>query len=132
MMGDTIRAEIRKIRTTRSALGLLVGAASGAGTVAMIVLLAFVAYLLWPLRAHVRDLCADLAPGVRLINDLIGFADEDFEHFFRTLAETQLTPIQARPLDHARLQRSPTAVPPAQVVRHAPQRTQNPACRTPS
>jgi hypothetical protein len=51
-------------------------------------------------EAHIRDLCADLAPGVRLTNGLIGFADEDFEHFIRTEAEMQLAPIQARIADH--------------------------------
>ena len=39
---------------------------------------------------QIRDLCADLAPGVRLTNGAIGFADEDFEHFIRTEAEAQL------------------------------------------
>jgi hypothetical protein len=51
-------------------------------------------------EAHIRDLCADLAPGVRLTNGFIGFADEDFEHFVRTEAETQLGPIQMRIADH--------------------------------
>ena len=51
-------------------------------------------------EAHLRDLCADLAPGVRLSEGLIGFADEDFEHFIRTEAELQLGPIQTRIADH--------------------------------
>jgi hypothetical protein len=52
-------------------------------------------------EAHIRDLCADLAPGVRLImQQSIGFADEDFEHFVRTEAETQLDPIRTRIADH--------------------------------
>ena len=51
-------------------------------------------------EAHIRDLCADLAPGVRLTNRSIGFADEDFEHFIRTEAEAQLDPIQTRIADH--------------------------------
>ena len=49
---------------------------------------------------QLRDLCADLAPGVRLTNGSIGFADEDFEHFIRTEAEAQLGPIQRRIADH--------------------------------
>jgi hypothetical protein len=48
---------------------------------------------------HVRDLCADLAPGVRLTSGLIGFADEDFEHFMRTEAEEQIDSIRARIAD---------------------------------
>jgi hypothetical protein len=51
-------------------------------------------------EAHLRDLCADLAPGVRLTNESIGFTDEDFEHFVRAEAEAQLVPIQARIADH--------------------------------
>ncbi len=51
-------------------------------------------------RSHIRDLCADLAPGVRLASDLIGFADEDFELFIRTEAEPQLDSIRKRIADH--------------------------------
>ena len=51
-------------------------------------------------EAHIHDLCADLAPGVRLTNGSIGFADEDFEHFVRTEAEAQLGPTQTRIADH--------------------------------
>jgi energy-coupling factor transporter ATP-binding protein EcfA2 len=46
--------------------------------------------------ANLRDLCADLAPGVRLIADLVSFADEDFEHFVRTEAEPLLFSTQVR------------------------------------
>jgi hypothetical protein len=49
---------------------------------------------------HIRDLCADFAPGVRLTNGSIGFADEEFEHFVRTEAEARLRPIQSRIADH--------------------------------
>ena len=45
---------------------------------------------------YTRDLCADLAPGVRVTGGGVGFADEDFEHFVRTEAADQLAPIQAR------------------------------------
>ena len=51
-------------------------------------------------EAYIRDLCADFAPGVRLRNESIGFADEDFEHFVRTEAEPQLRLIQSRMADH--------------------------------
>ena len=51
-------------------------------------------------EAYIRDLCADFAPGVRLTNGSIGFADEDFEHFVRTEAEPQLRLIQSRMADH--------------------------------
>lgn len=43
---------------------------------------------------HVRDLCADLAPGVQLTNDTIAFADEDFEHFVRREGESHLVRIR--------------------------------------
>ena len=46
--------------------------------------------------ANLRDLCADLAPGVRLTNDLVSFADEDFEQFVRVEAEAQLVTTQIR------------------------------------
>lgn len=45
--------------------------------------------------AQLRDLCADLAPGVRLTDDSIGFADEDFEHFVQQEAESSLGPLRA-------------------------------------
>ncbi|MBM4296542.1 MAG: hypothetical protein FJ143_02255 [Deltaproteobacteria bacterium] len=47
-------------------------------------------------RAHIRDLCADLAPGVQLTNEFIGFSDEDFEHFVRVEAQAELASVQAR------------------------------------
>ena len=50
--------------------------------------------------AHLRDLCADLAPGVRLVNEAIGLADEDFEHFLRTEAEAMLGEVRAQIADH--------------------------------
>jgi hypothetical protein len=50
--------------------------------------------------AHLRDLCADLAPGVRLTNEAIGLADEDFEHFLRAEAEAQLSEVRARIADY--------------------------------
>ncbi|OSQ39091.1 hypothetical protein THS27_21550 [Thalassospira sp. MCCC 1A01428] len=35
-------------------------------------------------KAQLIDLCADLAPGIRLEENKVGFADEDFEDFVRT------------------------------------------------
>jgi hypothetical protein len=49
---------------------------------------------------HLRDLCSDLAPGVRLMSGSIGFADEDFEDFVRSEAAGQLGPIKTRIADH--------------------------------
>ncbi len=51
-------------------------------------------------EACIRDLCADISPGVRLANGLIGFADEDFEHFVRAEAEEQLVSIREKIADH--------------------------------
>jgi hypothetical protein len=47
-------------------------------------------------EAHLRDFCADLAPGIRLGDDLISFADEDFEHFIRNEAQEYLAELQLR------------------------------------
>jgi hypothetical protein len=43
--------------------------------------------------ANISDLCADLAPGVRLKDGFISFADEDFEHFLRLEAGEDLSVI---------------------------------------
>jgi hypothetical protein len=43
--------------------------------------------------ANISDLCADLAPGVRLKDGLISFADEDFEQFIRAEAGTDLSVV---------------------------------------
>jgi hypothetical protein len=51
-------------------------------------------------EAHIRDLCADLAPGVRLTEGSIGFADEDFEYFIRAEAKAALGPIRELVADH--------------------------------
>jgi hypothetical protein len=47
-------------------------------------------------EAEVADICVDLSPGIRFMDDGIGFADEDFEAFIRTLNEPQLPAVQAR------------------------------------
>lgn len=44
-------------------------------------------------EAHLRDICADLAPGIRIDNDLVSFADEDFEHFVREEGEPELAVV---------------------------------------
>ena len=40
-------------------------------------------------EARIRDLCNDLAPGVRFTDSAVGFADEDFEHFVRDAGQPQ-------------------------------------------
>ena len=49
---------------------------------------------------EVFDLCADLAPGIRLDARSIGFADEDFEHFVRVEAEPDLSVLKIRIAQH--------------------------------
>lgn len=51
-------------------------------------------------EAYIRDLCADLAPGIRLMTGSISFADEDFEHFICTEAEEKLDSIHERIAAH--------------------------------
>lgn len=51
-------------------------------------------------ESHICDLCADLAPGISLMNGTIGFADEDFEKFIRAEAKEQLSAIRNRIADH--------------------------------
>ncbi len=46
--------------------------------------------------ANIIDLCRDLAPGIRLKNDLISFADEDFEHYLRTEGKPQINLVSGR------------------------------------
>jgi hypothetical protein len=50
--------------------------------------------------ADITDLCLDLAPGIRLKNDLISFADEDFEHFLRAEGESQFNLMNSRIADY--------------------------------
>ncbi len=50
--------------------------------------------------AKIRDICNDLAPGIRLNGELISFADEDFERFIRAEAEDELSSIQNIIADH--------------------------------
>jgi hypothetical protein len=49
---------------------------------------------------HICDLCVDLAPGIRLMNGSISFADEDFEQFMREKAEDQLSSVRDRIATH--------------------------------
>lgn len=45
-------------------------------------------------EAELADICADLAPGIRLHEGTVGFADEDFEHFVRGEGARHLTEVQ--------------------------------------
>ncbi|MBS7812855.1 hypothetical protein [Roseococcus pinisoli] len=45
---------------------------------------------------HVRDVCRDLAPGVRVEGDAVALADEDFEAFVRARAERELAEVRDR------------------------------------
>ena len=45
---------------------------------------------------QLADICADLAPGIRLQDDAVGFADEDFEDFVRTEGEGVLASVRDR------------------------------------
>ena len=47
-------------------------------------------------QAQVRDMCLDLAPGIRLEDETAGFADEDFEAFVRERAEPELARVRDR------------------------------------
>ena len=50
--------------------------------------------------AHIRDLIADLSPGLILTNDLVSFADEDFEHFLGDAAASAIPEIRALAADY--------------------------------
>ena len=43
--------------------------------------------------AHARDLAVELAPGLVLNDDRVGFADEDFEHFVREAGEAAMSRV---------------------------------------
>lgn len=45
-------------------------------------------------EAQLADICADLAPGIRLRDGLVSFADEDFEQFVRIESGGELSPVQ--------------------------------------
>ncbi|GAP13240.1 hypothetical protein LARV_00991 [Longilinea arvoryzae] len=49
---------------------------------------------------QVRDICADLAPGIIVDKDVIRFADEDFESFLRSEAGQDIRLIYGRIADH--------------------------------
>ncbi|WKZ40509.1 MAG: ABC transporter ATP-binding protein [Anaerolineales bacterium] len=51
-------------------------------------------------KAHVRDVCNDLAPGVRVVNELVSFSDEDFEQFVRIEGNDLLSTINVRIADY--------------------------------
>lgn len=48
---------------------------------------------------EIRDLCGDLAPGIRLQTGSVGFADEDLETFVRAKAEGRLAEVRSRVAD---------------------------------
>ena len=45
---------------------------------------------------QVADFCADLAPGLRLDGEVVGFADEDYEEFARAKGEEELANVRQR------------------------------------
>lgn len=59
-----------------------------------------IASLLGTHPAHIRDLIADLAPGLILADELVSFSDEDFEHFLREAAASAIPEIGALAADH--------------------------------
>ena len=44
---------------------------------------------------QVRDVCSDLAPGIRISGERVGFADEDFEHFVQVAAGEEVDDAEA-------------------------------------
>lgn len=46
-------------------------------------------------EAEVADICSDLAPGIRVAGEGIGFADEDFEEFIRTISAPHLPDVRS-------------------------------------
>lgn len=65
---------------------------------------------------RIRDLCSDLAPGVRLIEGAVSLADEDFEHFVRERGRPQLDTVVARVAEHAFIRRGTDAYAAAHVA----------------
>lgn len=59
--------------------------------------------------AHIRDLIADLAPGLVLMDELVSFADEDFEHFLREAGASAISVIGERAADHLMTRRMDNA-----------------------
>lgn len=47
-------------------------------------------------KAQLSDVCVDLSPGIRLHNDTISFADEDFENFVRTEGKRELSDVRGK------------------------------------
>jgi hypothetical protein len=50
--------------------------------------------------ANISDMCADLAPGVRLKDGFVSFADEDFEQFIRGEAGADLSAVYSDIANH--------------------------------
>ena len=51
-------------------------------------------------KATLADVCMDLAPGIRLDDVAVVFADEDFEVFVRQKGEEELSQVRARVAEH--------------------------------
>lgn len=51
-------------------------------------------------KAHIIDLCNDLSPGIRMEDELIGLADEEFENFVREEAQQELETVRGLIADH--------------------------------
>ena len=47
-------------------------------------------------ETQLADVCVDLAPGIRLQNGMVNFADEDIEEFVRDEGEIELTDVRKR------------------------------------
>lgn len=47
-------------------------------------------------ETQLADVCVDLAPGIRLQNGMVNFADEDLEEFVRDEGEAELTDVRKR------------------------------------
>ena len=57
------------------------------------------AEILQSTEAQLTDICADLAPGIRLQDGAVGFADEDFEEFVRAEGEDEIARVRESAAD---------------------------------
>ena len=86
--GEALKKSAMDVELTRLLAGLI--------SLPRPVPLTYLAAVLDTNEQQVADFCADLAPGLRVDGEVVGFADEDYEEFARAKGEAELASVRQR------------------------------------
>ena len=96
LLGDIFRQQFDRALTKSGTPAELARLCAALITLPRPIPLSDLAAILDSTEPQLADICADLAPGIRLQDGAVGFADEDFEEFVRAEGESELARVRKR------------------------------------